>query len=338
MNRSVDFFEQQRHSLCPGTEIKRFPRLLPALISLLLLAAMDMRDMRAEAKAYSDVEFSRPGGYSLKFDAHVPDGEGPFPAVIIVHGGAWVTGDRRRSVEPLFEPLSDAGFAWFSISYRLANVADPKSTPTIAASMALLGGAIDDVRAAVAYVRTHASEYNVDPQRIALLGESAGAQLAAMAALKPSRGSAIRPGSGQGAAVQAAAVQAVIAFYCPSDLVTLVQTMPLIPDSVRNAIKGTPFEGILLAYLRELSPMTWVRQDAPPFLLIHGTADQVVPFQQSLDFCDAIQKAGSACDLYTMNGVGHGLRGWESAKQATAYKARVTHWLTQQFAPSRDRN
>jgi alpha-L-fucosidase 2 len=297
-------------------QMKLFPRLLPAVIPMLLMAAVDMR---AEAKVYSDVEFSRPNGFSLKLDAHVPDGDGPFPAIVIVHGGAWVTGDRRRSVEPLFKPLSDAGFAWFSISYRLANVADPKSTPTIAASLALLGGAIDDVRTAVAYVRTHASEYNVDPQRIALLGESAGAQLAAMAALKPGR---------------AGPVQAVVAFYCPSDLVTLVQTMPLIPDSVRNAVKGTPFEGILLTYLRELSPMTWVRQEAPPFLLIHGTADQVVPFQQSLDFCDAIQKAGSTCELYTMNGVGHGLRGWESARQATAYKARVTHWLTQQFAPS----
>lgn len=294
-------------------------RLPAALVPVFLMAAVDMR---AGGRTYSDVEFSRPGGYSLKLDAHVPDGDGPFPAIVIVHGGAWVAGDRKRSVEPLFEPLSDAGFAWFSISYRLANVADPKSTPTIAASMALLGGAIEDVRAAVAYVRANASDYNVDPHRVALIGESAGAQLTAMAALKPGRDTRVQD-----------AVQAVVAFYCPSDLVTLVQTMPLIPDSVRNAVKGTPFEQILVAYLRELSPINWVRQDAPPFLLIHGTADQVVPFQQSVDLCAAMQKAGSVCELYPMKGVGHGLRRWESDKGTTAYKARMVSWLTEKLKP-----
>lgn len=299
-------------------------RLRAALVPVFLMAAflMSTMDMRAGGKTYSDVEFSRPGGYSLKLDAHVPEGDGPFPAIVIVHGGAWVAGDRRRSVEPLFEPLSEAGFAWFSISYRLANMADPKSTPTIAASMALLGGAIEDVRAAVAYVRANASDYNVDPHRVALIGESAGAQLAAMAALKPGRDT-----RGQDA------VQAVVAFYCPSDLVTLVQTMPLIPDSVRNAVKGTPFEQILVAYLRELSPIHWVREDAPPFLLIHGTADQIVPFQQSVDLCAAMQKAGSTCELYSVKGVGHGLRRWESDKGTTAYTVRMVSWLTQELKP-----
>jgi acetyl esterase len=297
-------------------------RLRAALVPVFLMAAflMSTMDMRAGGKVYSDVEFSRPGGYSLKLDAHIPEGDGPFPAVVIVHGGAWVTGDRRRSVEPLFEPLSDAGFAWFSISYRLANVADPKSNPTIAASMALLGGAIEDVRSAVAYVRANASDYNVDPHRIAVLGESAGAQLAAMAALKPGRN---------------APVQAVVAFYCPSDLVTLVQTMPLIPDSVRNAVRGTPFEQILLAYLRELSPIHFVREDAPPFLLIHGTSDQVVSFQQSVDLCEAMQKAGSTCELYSVKGAGHGLRWWESTQGMTAYKNRMVSWLGQELKPAK---
>jgi acetyl esterase len=294
-------------------------RLPAALLSVLLMAAVDMR---ASGKAYSDVEFSRPGGYSLKLDAHVPEGDGPFPTIVIVHGGAWVTGDRRRSVEPLFEPLSDAGFAWFSISYRLANIADPKSNPTVAASMAVLGGAIDDVRSAIAFVRANAPDYNVDPQRIAVIGESAGAQLAAMATLKPGRDTLRQTG-----------VQAVVAFYCPSDLVTLVQTMPMIPDSIRNAIKGTPFEQILLAYLRELSPIRWVREDAPPFLLIHGTADPVVPFQQSVDLCEAMQKAGSTCELYSVKGAGHGLRWWESDQAMTAYKNRMVRWLTQELKP-----
>src|SRR5579871_3656423 len=136
-------------------------------------------------KSYENVEFSRADGNSLQLDASVPEGRGPFPAVIIVHGGAWVTGDRRRSVEPLFKPLSDANLAWFSISYRLASGLDLGSLQSAISSAASLVGAVDDVRQSIAYVRKHASEYGVDPNRMAIIGESAGAQLASMAALKP---------------------------------------------------------------------------------------------------------------------------------------------------------
>ena len=74
-----------------------------------------------QAENRANVEYGRAGDVSLQLDMHVPDGPGPFPAVILVHGGAWVTGDRKANVAPLLGPLTDAGFAWFSISYRLVN-------------------------------------------------------------------------------------------------------------------------------------------------------------------------------------------------------------------------
>src|ERR1700722_739422 len=120
-----------------------------AYIVLFLMAAL-VSTARSEYR--ENVEYGRAGDSSLRLDAHVPDGPGPFPAAIIVHGGAWVTGDRKRSVEPLFQPLSSHGFAWFSISYRLAN--DSSSGGFAPALM--LGTQIDDVRQAVAYVRSHA--------------------------------------------------------------------------------------------------------------------------------------------------------------------------------------
>lgn len=267
--------------------------------------------MIAAGKSYDNVEFAHAGGSSLKFDASVPDGPGPYPAIIIVHGGAWVAGDRRRSVEPLFDPLSAAGFAWFSISYRLAN-AGGGSLPDSISSMAGLGAAIDDVREAVTYVKKHASEYRVDPDRIALMGESAGAQLASMAALKPNPGGA---------------VQAVVAFYCPSDLAALLETSPRVPDTVRQFIKGSPFGDILLANLRDLSPVNWVQKDAPPFLLIHGTDDMLVPFEQSKQMCDALHGAGANCVVYPVKGGGHGLRWWESERGLTGYKKAMVQWL-----------
>jgi acetyl esterase len=259
-----------------------------------------------------DIEYGRAGKYSLRLDAHIPDGTGPFAAVILVHGGAWVTGDRTSNVQPLFQPLSDAGFAWFSISYRLAG--DVARNPLGAALQ--LGTAESDVRRAVAFVKEHASEYRVNPNKIALIGESAGGQLASMAALRPD---------------PEGAVQGVVAFYTPSDLASLVRTSSLIPDNVRDAVKGTPFDGLLMAGLTEFSPINHVSATSPPFLLIHGTDDNVVPFAQSERFCDKLRTAGVGCELYRVEGGGHGIRAWQSSR-LTDYKSPMVRWLQQVLA------
>ena len=264
-----------------------------------------------------NVEYGRAGDISLRLDMHLPQGEGPFPAVILVHGGAWVTGDRKLNVAPVLKPLTDANFAWFSISYRLVNdLGSTLGSDRTMASLLSMGTAVDDVRTAVAYVKDHASEFHVDPDRIALLGESAGAQLASMAALKPAPNGAVR---------------AVVAFYCPSDLVALAQTLKQVPPSVRNSIRGTVWETMLNGALRQFSPLTWVSPDAPPFLLIHGTADQLVPFAESTVFCKALNDAGAKCDLYAVEGAGHGMRGWDSLR-LTAYKPYMINWLRKQLA------
>ena len=117
----------------------------------------------------NDVEFARPGGFALTLDAKTPDGNGPFPAVIIVHGGSFSRGNKRTYVTPLFELLSSAGFAWFTINYRLA---PDHQFPA----------AVEDVESAVRWVRTNAAKYHVDARRIALAGESAGGYLVAYAA------------------------------------------------------------------------------------------------------------------------------------------------------------
>lgn len=270
-----------------------------------------------QAISYPDVEYGTAGATSLRLDARIPEGKGPFPAAIIVHGGAWVAGDREWSVQPLFEPLTAAGFATFSISYRLAKPGPGGFTlPTSLASFLTLGTAIDDVRHAVAFVRHHAAEYNIDPDRLALIGESAGAQLASMAALRPGPDGSVR---------------AVVAFYGPSDLVRLAQTSPWIPSSVRQQFKDSPLEAMLFAGLREVSPVSWLGKDAPAFLLIHGTADTVVPFDQSEELQTKLLDAGVHCELYPVKGAPHGLRRWEPG--LTAYKPRMTAWLKNQLQP-----
>ena len=266
-----------------------------AALTLLFLATVRAADIKG-------IEYSHPGGVRLRMDAHLPKGSGPFPAVILVHGGAWVAGSRRFDVKPLFKPLSVAGFAWFTISYRLARKA-PFSGSMIDASK--IGNGIDDVQSAVQFLRDHAAEFHVDQNRIALIGESSGAQLASMAAIRGAR------------------VKAVVAFYCPSDLVAIALPPGLFHEAAARVTWGSPLHSELLA----LSPIAAVRPGMPPFLFIHGTSDHVVPFDQSIRMCDEMRKAGSACDVIPVKGGLHGVQLWE-ALHKTGYKRQMTEWLS----------
>src|ERR1700747_2770014 len=115
----------------------------------------------APAAMRNDIEFAKADGVSLKRDAWIPDGEGPFPTVILVHGGGWQQGDKQTTFNPIFEPLSQAGFVWLTVNYRPG----PKYH---------YPAAVDDVVSAIRYVEDHAREFKVDSNRIAISGESAG--------------------------------------------------------------------------------------------------------------------------------------------------------------------
>ena len=250
----------------------------------------------------TDVQYAVVDGVSLRLDASIPDGIQNAPGVIIVHGGAWVAGDRKIDVAPLFQPLTDAGFAWFSIDYRLAT------------NLTQFGVAIEDVESAVRFVKTHAAEFHVDPNKIAFVGESAGGQLAAMAALRGGPD---------------VSVKAVVALYAPMDLVTLLKTSNYVPAQLRDAVVGSPWERMILAGLAGLSPIDNVRPDMPPFLFIHGTADPLVPFRQSAEMCSRMHAAGASCEIYPVEGAGHGIRWWPA--NAMGYKQKLISWLKQQL-------
>lgn len=266
------------------------------------LALSASRPAQHAGERIESVEYTRVAGVPLYFDAQIPEGSGPFPAAIIVHGGGWVRGDRLTDVQPLFAPLTKAGFAWFSIDYRLSD------------DWTQFGAAIEDVENAVHFVKTHAAQYRIDPDRIALVGESAGGQLAAMAALNARR---------------ATRVSAVVALYTPTDLVDLAKNSTLVPQQLRDSFRGTPFELLMMARLRQLSPLYNVKPDAPPFLLIHGTADRLVPFAQSQAMCNRMKGSGATCDLYPVEGAGHGIRWWEGSRTdvSGAYKEKIVSWL-----------
>ena len=110
-----------------------------------------------------NVEYGQAAGQSLRMDLCLPSGGDRAPAAVIVHGGAWVAGDRKNNVQPLFQPLTEAGVAWFSISYRLARPEGGGSLADALASALSLNDAIEDVLQALAHVRNCAPEYRIDP-------------------------------------------------------------------------------------------------------------------------------------------------------------------------------
>jgi len=257
----------------------------------------------------NDVEFARPAGFSLTLDAKTPDGNGPFPAVIIVHGGSFSHGTKRTYVTPLFDLLSNAGIAWFTINYRLA-----PDYPFPAA--------VEDVESAVRWVRANAAKYRVDTRRIALAGESAGGYLVAYAGAN-SKGDA--------------RVAAVVDFYGPNDLVMQTEARRAEPPDAAKAGPGLlEFMGFktwrdagIVEKLRAASPTTLVSKNMPPFLFIHGNADEQVPYQQSPKMCELMRKAGAKCEVITVEGGRHGMMSWDKNSAMTHWKQEMLTWLKQ---------
>lgn len=259
-----------------------------------------------------DVEFSQPGGVKLYLDLHVPDGAGPFPAAILVHGGGFDEGSRSTNVRPLFEPLANAGFAWFSVDYRMA----PKFK---------FHEADQDLNSAIRWVKAHAREYRVDVTKLALIGESAGGLLVNYAGTH-SNGET--------------RVAAVVDFYGPSDYGKLAERRRDHPEEFnmvsinRHAANGggihffgaEQLDADGLRKLHEISPINAVHGGMPPFLCIHGTKDEQVSYEQSTAFCEAIRKAGNSCELIPIERGKHGMSSWHDAEMQH-WKPEMIAWL-----------
>src|SRR5207248_9743618 len=136
---------------------------------IFLCAVLCAMTLSGQALDQKDVEYGSPGGKALLLDLHMPEGPGPFPAAILVHGGGFDAGSKSTNVRPLFDVLANAGFAWFSIDYRMA----PEFR---------FPQAIEDMDAAIRWVKANAAKYHVDASRIVIAGESAGGFLVNYAA------------------------------------------------------------------------------------------------------------------------------------------------------------
>jgi acetyl esterase len=255
----------------------------------------------AQYTVIQDVEFTQ-HPVSLRLDAHVPPGQGPFPAVILVHGGGWTAGNKTANfVLPLFEPLTKTGYTWFTIDYRLA-----PQYPYPAA--------VEDVQSAITFVKQHAGEYKVDVNRIALMGESAGAHLVNLV------GARNQPPYD---------VAAVVSFYGPIDMLEFCKKFEEKPATggLQSFFQITEWNDAAMAKIREASPATYLSSKTPPFLFIQGTEDEAVPYAQATLAVELFKKHGIPCQLITVQGGIHGVINWEKDPKFQGYKTEMIDWL-----------
>jgi acetyl esterase/lipase len=209
------------------------------------------------------------------------------PAVIAVHGGSWNGGSRlttRSDPKSTFLRLAQEGLVVVVIDYQLARPTAP-SWPAV----------MDDLREAVRWMRRHATDLNVDPDRLALLGLSSGGHLAALLATLPEVPAADGVSS---------RVRAVVSFYAPYDLEALVTERRLDHEPARNLLGPDHMPPSEAA--RQASPIHHVTSDDPPMLLFHGTNDLWVLPDQSVRMASALDAAGVPNRLVLVEGARHG--------------------------------
>ncbi|MGH9274521.1 MAG: alpha/beta hydrolase fold domain-containing protein [Acidimicrobiales bacterium] len=293
----------------PGSDAPRYPRsrvLLPFLMG-----------RRKGVRLRRNVTFARVGGKALRLDvtmpsAPVPGGGERRPALMQIHGGAWVIGDKREQGLPLLGHMAAQGWVGFNVNYRLS--------PSVAFPEHLI-----DLKRGLAFIREHADEYGIDPDFICVTGGSAGGHLSALMAL-----TANDPDYQPGFEDADTGLAAAVPFYGVYDFT---------PDGTFGADRAvfTKFlEPIVLkAFLddeperfREASPVHHVHADAPPFLVIHGDKDTLAPVEDARTFVERLRAISTQPVLYAeMHGAQHAFEIFPSVRAAKVIEG-VERFLT----------
>ncbi|WP_302117998.1 alpha/beta hydrolase [Allorhodopirellula heiligendammensis] len=241
--------------------------------------------------AHRDLAYVPGGDGRQRLDLYVPDASEMLPLLLWIHGGGW-QGGSKDGCPPLRAGYPQQGYAVASIGYRLTGQAP-------------FPAQIEDCKAAIRWLRAHADEYHLDPDRVGVWGSSAGGHLAAL--IGTSGGfEAFDVGENLD---QSSGVQAVCDFYGPTDFNVFVTT----PRYEGHAAAGSPesklIGGLVLENpekVRRVNPITYVDENDPPFLIVHGRQDATVPLNQSKLLFETLKKAEVSAHFHTIDGAGHG--------------------------------
>lgn len=294
-----------------GDRVGRATRLALLVAALVVaggggaLAAPGTPVASGAVRVVRDVAYVPGGGAARSLDLCLPTGDGPRPLVVWIHGGGWRGGD-KRGVGVRY--LVADGYALASINYRLSEAA------TFPAQ-------IQDVNAALGFLRAHAAEYGLDPNRFVVAGSSAGGHLAALAGLSANDHPA---GFGTDPAVT---IAAIVDFFGPTDL-TVASGAGALPSGPVAQVLGRPVAA-KADLARAASPVTYADAGDPPTLILHGDQDRTVPLAQSQELERTLTKAGVDATLVVLPGAGHG----DPAFGAPATRAKVVAFLARVLAP-----
>ncbi len=245
-----------------------------------------------------DVKYVSDGDAAQTLDIYFPEKtpEQPQPLLIWIHGGGWRGGSKTGM--PYLGQLT-RGYVVASIEYRFSQ-------------KAVFPAQIQDCQAAIRWLRAHARKYHIDPKRIGVGGASAGGHLAAL--VGTSGGKKAFPPIGD-SKEESDRVQAVCDIFGPADFWTVIKQADA-DKNVKNIFewnKGDPYSLLIGAKLGEdkdkcdaVSPVHYVSKDCPPFLILHGDRDTLVPYAQSVELADLLHKAGVPVTLQRLPGAGHG--------------------------------
>jgi len=265
----------------------------------------------------SDVTYSTITGYRpLAMDIYMPPRNAPpRPLIVHVHGGGWTAGHTRHAgatanFPAVLASLAAEGFVVASIEYRLAGEARYPAQ-------------LQDVRAAVRYLRDHAGLYGIDPEHVAIWGGSAGGHLSALAAV--TCGNSEFEADGVDAPVGSECVQAAAIWYGVFDFAAMAAGRPGGSDGAVGGLLGCAGSCSAEDYA-SASPVTFIDQDDPPFLLIHGEDDVVVPVAQSHLGEELLRAAGVPVEAIYIPGVNHSFvgRSLEVTRDATLKALNAT--------------
>jgi acetyl esterase/lipase len=270
----------------------RFPSGAWTAILFAGLAAVPVRGADETVTTERDIVYAKVGTTELKLDLARPaQGEGPFPAVLVIHGGAWRAGN-KADVGPILPEFVRHGYVAISPQYRFC----PRAT---------FPAQVHDVKAAVRWIKANAKKYRIDPERIGAIGFSAGGHLALMLGVTS-------PDDGLEGEISSGApdsrVKAVVNYFGPTDLGARD-----IPDRSKPLVKdflgAAPPEKPELA--AKASPRTYLTKGDAPILTFQGTNDPLVPFTQAIKLAEAMTAAGVPGRVELLVGAQHGWGGAE---------------------------
>ncbi len=260
------------------------------------LVSVGAQTTAGDVEIQNGVEYANHDGVALQGDLYQPRAPGKYPAIVAVHGGGWQAG-ARTSYGYWGRYLAQQGYVVFAVSYRLSKPGQ-KTYPQ----------AVHDVRAAVQFVRGRGDAIKVDPDRIGMMGDSAGAHMAALTSLTYEDPPFINAYPRDAFASVSARVKAVVGFYGVYDMAQQWNHDQLHRphDNITEKFLGAPLTENRKIYL-EASPITYVvkAKNATSFLIVHGTEDDIVDRAQSDNFLLALKQAGFYARHIVVQGAGH---------------------------------